>query len=55
MSRFEHRDGELFAEDVPVARIAAAVGTPCYVYSLAALRDHYRAYEDGFAATKHLV
>ncbi|MEE8312444.1 MAG: diaminopimelate decarboxylase [Candidatus Binatia bacterium] len=55
MNRFDHRDGELFAENVPVARIAAEVGTPCYVYSLAALRDHYRAYEDGFAGTKHLI
>ena len=55
MTRFEHRNGELHAEDVPVSRIAAEVGTPCYVYSLAALRDHYRAYEEGFAGTRHLI
>lgn len=55
MTRFEHRNGELHAEDVPVSRIAEEVGTPCYVYSLAALRDHYRAYEKGFAGTRHLI
>ena len=55
MTQFEHRDGDLFAEDVRVADIAAKVGTPCYVYSLAALRAHYRAYTEGFAGTKHLV
>ena len=34
MDHFEYRDGRLYAEDVPVADIAAAVGTPCYLYSL---------------------
>lgn len=40
---FAYRDGALFAEDVPIARIAAAVGTPFYVYSTASFRDQYRA------------
>ena len=31
---FEYRNGELFAEGVPVRRIAQEVGTPTYVYSL---------------------
>ena len=37
MDHFQLRDGELFAEDVPLARIAAEVGTPVYVYSRATL------------------
>ena len=36
---FPYRDGELYAEDVPVARIAEAVGTPFYLYSAGALAD----------------
>lgn len=38
MSFFEHRDGVLHAEGVPLPDIAAAVGTPAHVYSAAALR-----------------
>jgi diaminopimelate decarboxylase len=45
MGPFHHRDGELYAEDVPLRRIAEQVGTPCYVYSAAALTEHYRRYE----------
>jgi diaminopimelate decarboxylase len=45
MNHFHHRDGELYAEDVPLRRIADEVGTPCYVYSSAAIGDRYRAYE----------
>jgi diaminopimelate decarboxylase len=37
MDHFLYRDGVLHAEDVPVAEIAAAVGTPFYVYSTATL------------------
>ena len=31
MNHFELRDGELACEDVPLSRIAEAVGTPVYV------------------------
>lgn len=50
MHHFDHRDGALHAEDVPLTAIAEAVGTPVYVYSTAALRDHARAFRDGLAA-----
>lgn len=46
---FTYRDGELHAEDVPLAAIAAAHGTPSYVYSAAMLRARYRAYVSAFA------
>ena len=42
MNHFEYRNGEMFAEDVPVKRIAKEVGTPAYVYSLATLKRHFR-------------
>ena len=41
LDHFLYRDGQLFAEDVPVAQIAAAVGTPFYVYSTATLTRHF--------------
>ncbi len=48
-SAFAYRRGSLAAERVPLARIAREVGTPCYVYSSAALRAQYRAFADAFA------
>ena len=46
---FEYRNRELFAEDVPIADIATAVGTPFYCYSTATLTRHYRVFADAFA------
>ena len=48
MNHFEYRDGELWCEGVRLADIAAAVGTPVYVYSTATLERHYRAFADAF-------
>jgi len=55
MDHFNYRDGQLFAEDVPVADIAERFGTPAYVYSRATLERHYRAYDDALAGQPHLV
>ena len=43
MDHFQLKDGELHCEDVPLAEIAAAVGTPVYVYSTATMRRHVAA------------
>ena len=55
MDYFNYRDGELYAEDLPVARIAEQHGTPAYVYSRATLERHYRAYDDALSNRPHLV
>jgi diaminopimelate decarboxylase len=55
VNHFEYRDGELFAEQVPVQRIAREVGTPAYIYSLATLRRHFRVFDQAFAKVPHLV
>ena len=55
MDHFLHRDGVLHAEDVPLPEIAAAVGTPAYVYSAATLLRHYRLFEEALAWGPHLV
>jgi diaminopimelate decarboxylase len=44
MSQFAFHDGLLHAEGVPLDAIAERFGTPCYVYSRAALADAYFAY-----------
>lgn len=55
MHYFDYRDGELFAEGVPVRRIAKEVGTPAYIYSLATLRRHYRVFDQAFSRIPHIV
>jgi diaminopimelate decarboxylase len=52
---FPYRDGELFAEGVPVARIAEAVGTPFYLYSAGALAARYHAFTEAFAPARPLI
>ena len=49
MDHFEYRDGVLFAEDVPLARIAEEIGTPVYVYSRATLERHARVFQESVA------
>jgi len=46
MNHFELQGGELYCEDVPLASIAAAVGTPVYVYSSATLERHFTVLRD---------
>ncbi|MFC4256134.1 diaminopimelate decarboxylase [Altererythrobacter xixiisoli] len=46
MDFFQLRNGEMFAEDVSLARIAEEVGTPVYVYSRATLERHARVFRE---------
>lgn len=55
MNYFEYRNGEMFAEGVPVKRIAKEVGTPAYLYSLTTLKRHFRVFDQAFAAVPHIV
>lgn len=55
MDHFLYRDGVLHAEDVPLSEIAAAVGTPVYVYSAATLTRHYRVFQEALAGMDHLI
>ena len=48
MNHFELLNGELACEGVPLTAIAAAVGTPVYVYSTATLRRHYEVFTNAF-------
>jgi len=55
MNHFEYRNGEMFAEDVPLKRIAREVGTPAYVYSLATLKRHFKVFDEAFTKVRHIV
>jgi len=57
VDHFQLRNGELYAEDVPLARIADEVGTPVYVYSRATLERHARVFREALDAIprKHIA
>ncbi len=49
MDYFNYKNGQLFAEDVEVARIAAEVGTPVYIYSKATFLDHLMKIREAYS------
>src|SRR5579871_3964571 len=55
MPPFTYRNGALHAEDVALATIAEAVGTPFYCYSNGALERHFEAFRDAFAGQDALI
>jgi diaminopimelate decarboxylase len=52
---FTYRDGALCAEQIPLEDIARRFGTPCYVYSRAAIERHYGEFARALAGRKALV
>jgi len=52
---FHYQDNTLLAEQVPLAAIAERYGTPCYVYSRAALEAHWRAFDEALAGLDHRI
>ena len=55
MDHFLYRNGVLHAEDVALPEIAAAVGTPFYVYSTATLTRHYALFQEALAGMPHTI
>ncbi len=47
--------GELAMESVPLSEVARRFGTPCYVYSRAAIEAAFREFDEGLAGVDHLV
>lgn len=52
---FTYRDGQMQCEQVSLAEIAEAVGTPCYVYSAADILQAWHSYDRAFGALPHEV
>lgn len=55
MSAFSYRNRVLHAEAVPVTEIARRFGTPCFVYSRAAIEANYRAYARALAGRNAVI
>ena len=52
---FRYQQDRLFCENVALDDIARRFGTPCYVYSRAALTDGYRQFAEAFKSREHLI
>lgn len=52
---FRYQDCSLHAEEVALSAIAAAVGTPTYVYSAGAITANWRAYDNALAHIPHEI
>ena len=52
---FDYRGGMLHAEQVSLEEIARRFGTPCYVYSRAAIESAYREFAAALAGRDALV
>ena len=55
MSAFALKGGVLHAEDVALSTLARQFGTPCYVYSRAAITAAYTAFDRAFASRPHQI
>jgi len=54
MSAFHYRHGRLHADDLALDELAAAAGTPCYVYAAGTMRERIRAFQRAFAGERAL-
>ena len=55
MTHFKYIDNQFCAEQVPLARIAEQVETPCYVYSRAAFENQWKSLDRAFGDHPHTV
>ena len=52
---FSYSGNDFYCEQVPLADLAARVGTPAYVYSSQSILANYRAYDEAFQDLPHAV
>ncbi len=52
---FHYQQDELYCEGIPLRKLAEAVGTPCYVYSYATLRQHFTVFDNAFTDVPHMI
>ncbi|MEH6911845.1 MAG: diaminopimelate decarboxylase [Oceanicoccus sp.] len=55
MDAFQYHNGQLHAENVPLAVIAERFGTPTYVYSRAYLEQQFLSYQSALAGRQHMI
>jgi len=52
---FHYQENSLFAEEVPLKDIAQQYGTPCFVYSRAAITEKFIQFTNALSGSSHLI
>lgn len=52
---FHYTNGQLYVEEIALADLAQRFGTPCYIYSHAALVNNYQIFKQAFSDIKHHI
>jgi len=55
MHDFQYQGKDLYGEQVPIEAIAAAVGTPFYLYSQKTLETHFTVFDNAFRQLPHVT
>lgn len=55
MDHFNYHNGQLMAEDLAIADIAAEYGTPLFIYSRATIERHWNAFDQALGQHPHLI
>ncbi len=55
MDHFDHRDGRLWCEQVPLDTLADEIGTPAFVYSAGTMREHVQRLREAFEGLDPLI
>lgn len=55
MDYFSYKNGELYAENIPIRTLTEAIGTPFYCYSTATLRRHFEVFRAPFTDLDHKI
>jgi len=55
MEPFQYKGGSLYAEDLAISELVKKYGTPCYIYSRAALEATFREYQQALEGCPHLI
>lgn len=52
---FYYHETALYAERIPVEKIAEKIGTPLYIYSQSKILENFRKFDSAFSAFPHLI
>lgn len=55
MDHFTYQHGELYAENVALAALAAEIGTPFYCYSSATFERHFKVFDDALSGYRRKI
>lgn len=55
MHYFKFKGSELYADEIPVKKLAKRFGTPLYIYSQRTIERHVNAYQKAFRDIRHMI